>query len=115
MMIEWIRFGLVALLMVSGLAALFISIFGTYRFNFALNRIHAASMTDTIVLMLFIFACIIGEGLSFTSAKFFIIIFIQWCTSPLVSHMLAKAEYMTDENLGEHCKLPAEYNKKEEE
>ena len=112
---EWIRFGIVACLMISGVIALFISIFGTFRFNFALNRIHAASMVDTVVLILFILACIIAEGFTFTSAKFLLIVFIQWCTAPLVSHMLAKYEYMTDTTLAEHCKLPDDEIKKEEE
>ena len=114
MIIEWIRFGIVAALMASGIILLFISVFGTFRFNFALNRIHAASMTDTIVLICVILACVIAEGLSFTTLKFLLVVFIQWCTAPLVSHMLAKFEYMTDDTLGEHCRLPEEYGTEDE-
>ena len=112
---EWIKFGVVACLMLTGVIALFISIFGTFRFNFALNRIHAASMVDTIVLILFILACVIAEGFTFTTGKFLIVVFVQWCTAPLVSHMLAKSEYMTDDTLGEHCKLPDDEIQKEEQ
>ena len=43
-MLEWIRFGLVAACFVSGLVVLFISIFGTYRLRYSLNRMHAASI-----------------------------------------------------------------------
>ena len=108
MTVEWIRFGAIAILLLTGIVTLYISIFGTFRFDFALNRFHAASMTDTVALMACLLACIIREGLTFTSAKFLLILIIQWCTAPLVSHMFAKSEYMTDETLGDHCKLPDE-------
>ena len=62
-MLEWIRFGLVALFFAAGLIVLFISIFGTYRFKFSLNRMHSAAMCDTLVLMLFITGLIIASGI----------------------------------------------------
>lgn len=105
MTLEWIRFAVVALLLTAGIAVLYLSIFGTYRLRFALNRIHSAAMTDTLVLVLFVLALIIAEGLSFTSVKFFLALALQWCTSPLASHMMAKFEYLTDDNLYEHCAL----------
>lgn len=108
MILEWIRFGVVAAFFIGALAMLFVSILGTYRFRFALNRIHCAAMNDTIVLLLFFIACFIASGFDIMTLKFALIIFIQWCTCPLTSHMLTKAEYMTDEHLSEHCELPKE-------
>lgn len=105
MTLEWIRFGAVACCFAVGIALLYISIFGTYRLRFALNRIHAAAMTDTLVLMLFVVALMIAEGFSFTSLKFLMVIALQWCTSPLASHMMAKFEYLTDDRLLTHCTL----------
>ena len=117
-MIEWIRFGIVAALFFAGIVVLFFSVFGTYRLRFALNRIHAAAMTDTLVLMLFVLALIVAEGFSFTSVKFLMALALQWCTSPLASHMMAKFEYLTDDRLYENCAFEdrtAESAAKEEE
>lgn len=105
MTIEWIRFGIVAALFAMGIAVLYLSVFGTYRLRFALNRIHSAAMTDTLVLILFVLALVVAEGFSFTSLKFLMALGLQWCTSPLASHMMAKFEYLTDDNLYEHCAL----------
>lgn len=103
MTLEWIRFGAVALCLVSGLIVLYISVFGTFRFRFALNRIHASAMTDTLVLILFTVGMIVAVGTSFTALKFLLALVLQWCTSPLSAHMLAKFEYLTDDRLSEYC------------
>ena len=105
MTLEWIRFGFVAFFFAVGIVILYISVFGTYRLRFALNRIHSAAMTDTLVLMLFVLALLVAEGISFTSLKFVMAIALQWCTSPIASHMMAKFEYLTDDRLYEHCTL----------
>lgn len=104
-MLEWIRFGLVALFFAAGLIVLFISIFGTYRFGYSLNRMHSAAMCDTLVLMLFITGLIIASGINILSLKFLFIVIIQWCTSPIVSHIFVKTKLLTDKNLCEHCEL----------
>ena len=61
---EWIRFWIVALLTLFGVLTLFIAIFGTFRFKFALNRIHSAAMADTLALMAFAAALILARGAS---------------------------------------------------
>ena len=113
-MLEWIRFGLCAFFFGAGLITLFISIFGVYRMEYSLNRLHAAAITDTLVLMLFLSGCIVASGISIISAKLVIVLVLQWCTSPLVSHMFVKAKLRTDERLCLHCRLPEEEEKEEE-
>ena len=44
---EWIRFGLCAAFMLAGLFIMVVSIIGLFRFDFALQRIHAAALGDT--------------------------------------------------------------------
>ena len=105
-MLEWIRFGLVALFLGTGVITLFISVLGTFRLDYALNRLHSSAITDTLVLMLFTIGCVIAAGFDVISAKILIVLFIQWCTSPLVSHMFVKAKLKTDDKLKLHCKLP---------
>lgn len=104
-MLEWLRFGLVASLFATGLIVLFISIFGTYRFDFSLNRMHSSAMCDTLVLMLFVAACVIASGINVISAKFLLLLMVMWITSPVVSHVFVKTKYLTDENLWEHCEI----------
>lgn len=104
-MLEWIRFSLVALFFAAGLIVLFISIFGTYRFGYSLNRMHSSAMCDTLVLMLFITGLIIASGINIISLKFLFIVIIQWCTSPVVSHVFVKTKLLTDKNLCEHCEI----------
>lgn len=104
-MLEWIRFGIVAFCFLAGLILLFISISGTFRFGYSLNRLHAAAICDTLVLMFFITGCIVASGINIVSFKFFLIIILQWCTSPLVSHIFVKAKYLTDENLYLYCDI----------
>ena len=114
-MLEWIRFGLVALFFAAGLIVLFISIFGTYRLKFSLNRMHSAAMCDTLVLMLFITGLIIASGINLISFKFLFIVIIQWCTSPVVSHIFVKTKLLTDKNICEHCEMRIDYEKEENE
>lgn len=45
---EWIRFGLAALCVLAGCFALLTAIVGLFRFDFSLNRLHAASIADTL-------------------------------------------------------------------
>jgi len=104
-MLVWLRFGLVASLFAAGLIVLFISIFGTFRFDFSLNRMHSSAMCDTLVLMLFVVACVIASGVNVVSGKFILLLVIMWFTSPVVSHVFVKTKYLTDENLCEHCEI----------
>lgn len=112
-MLEWIRFALVALFFAAGIIVLFISIFGTFRFDYSLNRMHSAAMCDTLILMLFITGLIIASGINIISLKFLFIVIIQWCTSPVVSHIFVKTKLFTDKNISDHCEMRLD-NEKEE-
>lgn len=105
---EWIRFVLSAVCILGGLVTLIIALIGLLRFDFALNRIHAAAMADTLALLLFMVGVMLACGWSAVVWKLGLVLLLQWVTAPLVSHMLAKLEYRADRNLGEHMELPAE-------
>jgi multicomponent Na+:H+ antiporter subunit G len=106
MIVEWIRFGVVALLMLGGLFTLSVSVAGLFRFDFALNRIHAAAMADTLALFLFLLGVVVAVGWEAVTLKLVLVLFMQWCTSPMCSHMLSQFEYRTDPYLSEHVELP---------
>ena len=99
---QWLRFGLVAALLLSGLFTLIVALLGLFRFHFALNRIHAAAMADTLSLLLFIAGAAVAVGFHAVAWKLALVVALQWCTSPLSSHMLSRFEYMADDNLSAH-------------
>ena len=102
---QWIRFGLVALFMLAGLFTLITSLVGLFRFDFALNRIHAAAMADTMSLLFFLVGIMIAVGWDAVVWKLLLVLVLQWCTSPLCSHMLSQFEYRADETLSDHLDL----------
>ena len=108
MTIEWIRFSLTALCFLSGSIFLFISLAGTFKLKYSLNKLHAGAICDTLVLMLFISGCIIASGINIVSVKFLLIIAIQWCASPLVAHIFTKAKCMTDKRIDVYVKDKSE-------
>ncbi len=111
---EWIRFGLCAVFMLAGLFIVVVSLIGLYRFDFALNRIHAAAMSDTLSLLLFTVGILIAVGFHTVAWKLVLVVLLQWLTSPLSSHMLSMFEYRADFNLENHVDMSdAEYHTEE--
>jgi len=104
---EWIRFGLAALCVLAGRFALLTAIVGLFRFDFSLNRLHAASIADTLGLSLLVLAVMLAVGLRPVLWKLLLMVILQWCTSPLSGHMLAQFEYRVNQNLEQHLELPA--------
>ncbi len=100
--LEWIRFILGAALIVLGLAAFIMEIYGVYRFRYVLNRMHAAAMGDTLGLAAAIIGLIIMNGMNFTSVKLFLVVVFLWCASPVSSHLIAQLEATTNPEAGEY-------------
>lgn len=104
-MLGWIQFIITAVLIAIGIIALFVSILGTYRFRFALNRIHSAAISDTFCMFFILVGLAVASGFSFSTLKILLILAFMWCTSPISGHMLSSLEYHTDEHLDEHCEF----------
>ena len=104
-MLGWIQFAVTAALIAMGIIALFVSILGTYRFRFALNRIHSAAISDTFCMFFILAGLAVASGFSFATLKILLILAFMWCTSPISAHMLASLEYHTDEHLEQHCEF----------
>ena len=58
------------------------------------TRIHAAGITDTVGSWLIVIGLISQAGLTLTTARLAILLFLLVATSPLASHALAKAAYL---------------------
>lgn len=102
---EWIRFLAGGGLLAAGLVIFVIEIIGVFRFQYVLNRMHAAAMGDTLGIGLALFGLIVMEGFDFTSLKLFLVIVFLWFSSPVSSHLIARLEVTTNEEKGKHYRV----------
>lgn len=90
-----------------GFAAIISAVFGIFRFKTALNRIHAAALIDTVGVLFMILGVIIGQGFCLTSVKMIVIIGFLWITSPVASHLVARLEVTTNDELEKELEVKA--------
>lgn len=105
MMFGWIRLILGGLFLTAGMCVFLIELDGVFHLKYVLNRMHAAALGDTLGLSLSMIGLMILSGLNFTTLKMALVVLFVWCASPVSSHMLARLEVATNENLNRHCKL----------
>lgn len=102
---DWIRLIAGSTFLVCGLVIFFTELFGVFHFRYVLNRMHAAAMGDTLGIASCLIGLIIFSGINFTSLKLLLIIVFLWFASPVSSHVLARLEVATNENLESHCRV----------
>ena len=102
--IEFIRYFFAIALISSGMILFIIEIYGVFRFSFVLNRMHAAAIGDTLALTLCLGGLMLLTGISYTTAKFLLVVFFLWISSPASSHLIAKFEVTTNENVTKHLR-----------
>lgn len=104
--LEWVQLVVGVLLILMGIAVACISVAGTFKFKFVLNRMHAAAMNDTLGILFVLSGLIVINGFNFTSLKLLFIICFFWMASPVASHLLARLEVTTDkENVTAECEV----------
>ena len=94
-----------SVLILMGVCVMVIAVAGTFRFKYVLNRMHAAAICDTLGLMLVLSGLMVISGFTALSAKFFAIIVFIWLASPVMSHLIARAEVLTHAHLSEECEV----------
>lgn len=102
---EWIRFIAGTFFLCAGIVTFALEVFGVYRFHFVMNRMHAAAMGDTLGIGTSMLGLIIYSGFNFTSLKMFLVVVFLWLASPVSSHLIAKLEHATDEELEDYCEV----------
>ena len=102
---DWIRLIVGSAFLICGLAIFFTEVFGAFHFRYVLNRMHAAAMGDTLGIASCLIGLIIFSGINFTSLKLLLIIVFLWFASPVSSHVLARLEVATNENLESYCEV----------
>ena len=96
-MLDWFRFVLTAVLMLAGLFVLLVGVVSQYRFRYVLNRMHAASMGDSLGMLLVLTGLCISQN-DLSAAKTLLIFVFLWLTSPTGSHLIARLELTTNEH-----------------
>lgn len=98
-MLDIIRFIISALLTLSGLFVLISGVVGIFRFKYALSRIHAGALFDTLGILLMLLGVIVAEGFSIAALKMLLAIGILWLTSPVSSHLIGRLEITINDDL----------------
>ena len=105
MWIEYVRFGICAALMAAALVTLCTGVLGVFRWKYCLNRMHAAAVNDTLGILLAICSLIVAQGLDFVSLKFLLVVIFLWIASPVSSHLIARLEITTGEEIKEEMEV----------
>ncbi|MCD7955398.1 MAG: monovalent cation/H(+) antiporter subunit G [Lachnospiraceae bacterium] len=100
--IEWLQFLIGAVLLLLGLGIFAVEMIGVYRFQYVLNRMHAAAMGDTLGIGFCLVGLIVMNGANLTSLKLFLVVCFLWFSSPTSSHLIARLEVTTDPEPEKH-------------
>ena len=100
-----IREILAAVLLGLGVVCCAVSLYGVYRFDYVLTRIHAAAVIDTLGTLLLCLGMIVLRGLGWAAAKILLILAFQWLTSPVSTHRISKVELMTNPDFDKQCEV----------
>ena len=98
-MMEWLRFILTAILLTAAFASFLSAVVGVYRFNYVMNRMHAAGIGDTMGLFFVLLALGISAGSILDVMKLALVAFFMWFTSPVSTHFMSQIEYFTNRDL----------------
>lgn len=104
-MLEWIRFFLTAGLMLCGLFLMITGVIGQFRLKYVLNRMHAASMGDSLGLLLIITGLCISAPDIWVVCKFLLTALFLWITSPTGGHLIARLEMALNEHPQEEMEV----------
>ncbi len=98
-MIDVIRLIACIILTCAGLCCLVSGVVGVFRFKYALSRIHAAALLDTVGILLMLLGVIVATGFNLTSLKIFVVIAFLWLTSPVSGHLIGRMEITINDDL----------------
>lgn len=92
-------------LLTLGIFVACIAVVGTFRFHYVLNRMHATALCDTLGLLLSLAGLIVLLGFTWQSAKMVLIVVFMWLASPVMTHMIARAEVLTHTHIEDECEV----------
>lgn len=86
-----------------GLFVFFTAVLGLYRFDYVLNRMHAAAVGDALGIFCILIGLIFLHGITLPAFKTLLILVFLWMTSPVASHLIAEMEVATIPNIKSEC------------
>ena len=98
-MLDILRFALSFMLTLGGLFVLISGVVGVFRFPYALSRIHAAALGDTLGIALMLLGVMVAEGFSVITLKLLVVMLFLWVTSPVASHLIGRMEITINDEL----------------
>lgn len=113
---EWIRFSISAVLTLAGMFMIVSAVFGVFRFRYALNRVHAAALIDTLGILFMIAGLVVARGFQVVSLKMVIVVLFLWLTSPVSSHLIGRLEMTVNDHLDQEMTVqdPVQIEKERE-
>ncbi len=107
-MSEWIQFIAGACFLAVGIVIFAIELYGAFRYDYVLNRMHMAAFGDTFGIGVSLLGLMIISGLNFTTLKIGLIVIFLWCASPVSCHLIGRLEVSTNEELEKHMDVEEE-------
>ena len=104
-MLDWVRFVLSAVLTLGGLFCLLSGVIGVYKFRYALSRVHAAALIDTVGILLMLLGVIVATGFTVASGKMLVVIAFLWLTSPVSGHLIGRLEVTINDELAKDAEV----------
>ncbi len=99
MTVEWIWFGVTAFFMITGLVVFAAAVLGANKFDYALNRVHAAGVGDTLGVLCIAIGLIVSSGSVLEALKIVLLLFFLWFSSPTSTHLLGQVEVSTNQRM----------------
>lgn len=104
---EIIRFALCAVCALGGLFVYISGVVGIFRFRYALSRIHAAALLDSLGMLLMVASVVLAQGLTAASGKMVVALCFLWLTSPVASHLVGRLEVTINDHLEDEMDVHA--------
>lgn len=109
-MTDILRFVIAAALMLFGIAAGAVSIYGVFRFKFVMNRMHCAAILDTVAMAGILGGLMVASGNWQYVPKLLAALLVLWIGSPAASHLVGRMEIATDETAAQHIQVEEAQN-----
>lgn len=90
-------------LVMFGLFTFFSAVLGLFRFDYVLNRMHAAAVGDDLGIFCVMLGLMILHGWSLSTIKALLVFLFLWLTSPVSSHLIAQMEVGTVLDIAKRC------------
>ena len=86
-----------------GMFMILTAVVGVFKFKYVLNRMHASALCDTLGLLLVTAGLVVILGINAHSLKMMLITVFMWLASPVMGHLIARAEVMTHAHIKDEC------------